>query len=104
MLSWLIPIFLFFGIWFFLIKRMAGQQPGFMAIGKNKAKIYMQEDIDIRFADVAGVGEGKIESALDPKPPNLKQELFLKKIQHGFPFFKKSIRRLFSLMLQCGRA
>jgi cell division protease FtsH len=49
------------GIWFFLMKRMAGQQPGFMTLGKNKAKIYMQEDIDIRFADVAGVDEAKQE-------------------------------------------
>jgi cell division protease FtsH len=59
--SWLIPIFIFFGIWFFLMKRMTGQQPGFMTLGKNKAKIYMQEDIDIRFEDVAGVEESKQE-------------------------------------------
>jgi cell division protease FtsH len=59
--SWLIPIFIFLGIWFFLMKRMTGQQPGFMTIGKNKAKIYMQEDIDIRFEDVAGVEESKQE-------------------------------------------
>ena len=59
--SWLIPIFIFIGIWFFLMKRMTGQQPGFMSLGKNKAKIYMQEDIDIRFEDVAGVDESKQE-------------------------------------------
>jgi cell division protease FtsH len=59
--SWLIPIFIFFGIWFFLMKRMAGQQPGFMTLGKNKAKIFIQEDIDIRFEDVAGVEEAKLE-------------------------------------------
>ncbi|MGD8291239.1 MAG: ATP-dependent zinc metalloprotease FtsH, partial [Desulfobacterales bacterium] len=59
--SWLIPIFIFFGIWFFLMKRMTGQQPGFMTLGKNKAKIYMREDIDIRFEDVAGVEESKQE-------------------------------------------
>jgi cell division protease FtsH len=61
LLSWLIPIFIFFGIWFFLMKRMSGQQPGFMTLGKNKAKIYMQEDISIRFEDVAGVDEAKHE-------------------------------------------
>jgi len=59
--SWLIPIFIFIGIWFFLMKRMTGQQPGFMTLGKNKAKIYMQEDIDVRFEDVAGVDESKQE-------------------------------------------
>ena len=45
LLSWVVPVFLFFGLWYFLMKRMAGQQPGFMTLGKNKAKIYMQEDI-----------------------------------------------------------
>ena len=42
LLSWIIPVFLFFGVWYFLMKRMAGQQPGFMTLGKNKAKVYMQ--------------------------------------------------------------
>ena len=61
LLSWIIPVFLFFGIWYFMMKRMAGQQPGFMTLGKNKAKIYMQEDIQVRFDDVAGVDEAKQE-------------------------------------------
>ncbi|MEJ2166550.1 MAG: ATP-dependent metallopeptidase FtsH/Yme1/Tma family protein [Desulfobacterales bacterium] len=61
LLSWVVPIFLFFGIWYFMMKRMAGQQPGFMTLGKNKAKIYMQEDIPVRFNDVAGVDEAKQE-------------------------------------------
>jgi len=61
LLSWIIPVFLFFGVWYFMMKRMAGQQPGFMTLGKNKAKIYMQEDIQVRFDDVAGVDEAKQE-------------------------------------------
>jgi cell division protease FtsH len=32
-----------------------------MMLGKNKAKIYMQEDMDVRFDDVAGVDEAKQE-------------------------------------------
>ena len=59
--SWLLPIFIFLGIWYFMMRRMSGQQPGFMTLGKNKAKIFMQEDIDIRFSDVAGVDESKEE-------------------------------------------
>jgi len=59
--SWLLPIFIFFGIWYFMMRRMSGQQSGFMTLGKNKAKIFMQEDIDIRFKDVAGVDEAKEE-------------------------------------------
>ncbi len=61
LLSWIVPVVLFFGLWFFLMKRMAGQQPGFMSLGKNKAKIYVQEDIDVNFEDVAGVDEAKQE-------------------------------------------
>jgi cell division protease FtsH len=61
LLSWIFPIFLFVGIWFFLIRRMAGQQPGFMTLGKNKAKIYVQDELDITFEDVAGVDEAKQE-------------------------------------------
>ncbi len=61
LLSWLIPVFLFVGIWYFMIRRMAGQQPGFMSLGKNKAKIYMNDDLDVTFDDVAGVDESKQE-------------------------------------------
>jgi len=61
LLSWVVPVFLFFGLWYFLMKRMAGQQPGFMSLGKNKAKIYVQQEIDVRFEDVAGVDEAKQE-------------------------------------------
>jgi cell division protease FtsH len=61
LLSWVLPIFLFIGIWFFLMKRMTGQQPGFLSLGKNKAKIYMQDELDVTFEDVAGVDEAKQE-------------------------------------------
>ncbi len=61
LLSWVIPVALFVGVWFFLIKRMQGQQPGFMTIGKNKAKIYMENEVGVRFGDVAGVDEAKQE-------------------------------------------
>lgn len=61
LLSWIVPVFIFFGVWFFLMKRMAGQQTGFMTLGKNKAKIYMEEDLKVTFNDVAGVDESKQE-------------------------------------------
>jgi cell division protease FtsH len=60
-LSWIIPTALFLGIWFFLMRRMTGQQQSFMTLGKNKAKIYMQDDLDVTFDDVAGVDESKQE-------------------------------------------
>ena len=60
-LSWIVPIFIFVGIWYFFMRRMTGQQQGFMTLGKNKAKIYSDEDIDVRFEDVAGADESKQE-------------------------------------------
>ena len=60
LMSWLIPIALFFGIWVFMMRRFQ-QQSGFMQIGKNKAKIYMEDDVGVRFADAAGVDESKQE-------------------------------------------
>ena len=59
--SWLFPLILFVGVWYFLMKRMGGQQAGFMTLGKNKAKIYMENELNVTFADVAGVDEAKQE-------------------------------------------
>src|SRR5512136_434419 len=59
--SWIFPIIIFFGIWYLLMKKMGGQQAGFMTLGKSKAKIYMENEIKITFKDVAGVDEAKQE-------------------------------------------
>jgi cell division protease FtsH len=64
-LSWVVPILLFAGIWIFLGRRMAkqlgGPGGGLMAIGKSKAKVYVETDTKVTFADVAGVDEAKDE-------------------------------------------
>lgn len=60
LLSWIIPTAIFFGVWFFFIKRMAGQQQGFMTLGR-KSKIYVQSDLNVTFKDVAGVDEARQE-------------------------------------------
>ncbi len=59
--SWIFPLLLFVGVWYFLMKRMGGSQAGFMTLGKNKAKIYMENELNVTFADVAGVDEAKQE-------------------------------------------
>jgi cell division protease FtsH len=59
--SWVFPIILFVGIWYFMMKRMGSQQAGFMTLGKNKAKIYMENELNVTFNDVAGVDEAKQE-------------------------------------------
>ena len=63
-LSWVIPALVFFGVWYLLIRRMAGQQGlggGFMSIGKSRAKVYVEKKTGVTFADVAGVDEAKAE-------------------------------------------
>ena len=35
LLSWAVPFLLVIGIWYFFMRRMSGQQPGFMSLGKN---------------------------------------------------------------------
>ncbi len=53
---------LFLAIWIFLTKRMAGSAGGgLMAIGKSKAKVYVETDTKVTFADAAGVDEAKHE-------------------------------------------
>jgi cell division protease FtsH len=63
LLSWVIPVLLFVGIWMFLLRRMAGRGPGagFMSIGKSQAKVYVETDTKVSFDDVAGVDEAKAE-------------------------------------------
>ena len=63
-LSWVVPILLFFVIWAFFARRMAerlGGPGGMLAIGKSKAKIYVETNTKTTFADVAGVDESKVE-------------------------------------------
>ena len=63
-MSWVIPALVFFGVWYLLIRRMAGQQGlggGFMSIGKSRAKVYVEKKTGVTFADVAGVDEAKAE-------------------------------------------
>jgi cell division protease FtsH len=64
LLSWIMPVALFFGLWWYIAKRAAEGQGfggGLMAIGKSKAKIYVEADTGVTFADVAGVDEAKDE-------------------------------------------
>ena len=62
-LSWVIPIGLFYMVWIFISRRLdrQGGLGGFMSIGKSRAKVYVEKDIKVTFADVAGVDEAKFE-------------------------------------------
>ena len=63
-LGFVVPALVFVGLWFFLMRRFAekgGMGGGFLSIGKSKAKVYMEKDVKVTFADVAGVDEAKEE-------------------------------------------
>lgn len=59
-LSWVLPALVFFFLWSFLIRRMAGGA-GVMEIGKSKAKVYMEKETGVTFDDVAGIDEARQE-------------------------------------------
>ena len=63
LISWVVPIFIFWGLWSFLSKKMMNQAGGpnsmMFGMGKSNAKIYVQSTEGIRFSDVAGEEEAK---------------------------------------------
>ena len=62
LLSWVLPMGLFFLIWRFALKKMGGGGlGGLMTLGKSKAKVYVQKDTGVTFGDVAGIDEAKAE-------------------------------------------
>ena len=64
-LSWILPLAIFIGIWFFIMKRMSGGAGGgggqIFNIGKSKARLINKEDVSVTFNDVAGLEGAKEE-------------------------------------------
>jgi len=60
LLSWILPALIFVGIWMFFMKRM-GAASGLVSLGKSKAKVYMEKQTGVTFADVAGIDEARAE-------------------------------------------
>ena len=133
-LSWVVPVLLFAGIWMFVGRRMAKQLGGsggggLMAIGKSKAKVYVETDTKVTFADVAGVEEAKEELKeivaflKDPKgygrlgarmpkgvllvgPPGTGKTLLAKAVagEAGVPFFSISGSEFVEMFVGVGAA
>jgi cell division protease FtsH len=130
LLSWILPALIFFGIWFYLGRRMSqGLGGGFMSIGKSRAKIYVENKTGVTFADVAGVDEAKaelqevVEFLKDPKkygrlgarvpkgvllvgPPGTGKTLLARAVagEAGVPFFSISGSEFVEMFVGVGAA
>lgn len=129
-LSWIVPAVVFVGIWLFLLRRMGDRfGGGLMQIGKSKAKIYVEKNTGVTFADVAGVDEAKdelreiVDFLKDPKkysrlggrmpkgillvgPPGTGKTLLAKAVagEAGVPFFSISGSEFVEMFVGVGAA
>ncbi len=60
-LSWTLPLIFMLVFWWFISGRMSQTQGKLMGMGKANVKVYVEHDLPIRFADVAGIDEAKAE-------------------------------------------
>jgi cell division protease FtsH len=131
LLSWILPVLLFFGIWMFVFRKIAERQGmgGMMSIGKSRAKVYVEKDTKVTFEDVAGVDEAKEELAeiidflADPKrhgilgarvpkgilllgPPGTGKTLLARAVagEAGVPFFSISGSEFVEMFVGVGAA
>jgi cell division protease FtsH len=61
LLGWIIPLVFFVAIWGFFFRRMSGAEGGVMSFARSRAKIYADDEVKVRFTDVAGVDEARDE-------------------------------------------
>jgi cell division protease FtsH len=130
-ISWVAPALVFFGVWYLLFRRLASKQGmgSFLSIGKSRAKVYVQTNTGVTFADVAGVDEAQreLEEVVDflkhpkeygrlgahiPKgvllvgPPGTGKTLLAKAVagEAGVPFFSISGSEFVEMFVGVGAA
>jgi cell division protease FtsH len=130
-LSWVIPVVIFYVAWMFLFRRFAEKQGlgVLMTVGKSRAKVFVETDTKVTFKDVAGVEEAKFELQelvaflRDPKsygrlgarvpkgvllvgPPGTGKTLLAKAVagEAGVPFFSISGSEFVEMFVGVGAA
>jgi cell division protease FtsH len=61
LLGWLLPLAFFVAIWGFFFRRLGGAEGGVMSFARSRAKVFADDEVKVRFADVAGVDEAREE-------------------------------------------
>ena len=59
--NWVIPGIFFLFLWMLILPRLGGGGAGLFALGKSRARIVAEGEVDVTFEDVAGVDEAKDE-------------------------------------------
>jgi cell division protease FtsH len=61
LLGWILPVVFVVALWGFFFRRMGGAEGGVMSFARSRAKIYADDEVKVRFVDVAGVDEAEEE-------------------------------------------
>jgi cell division protease FtsH len=61
LVGWIVPLIFFVAIWGFFLRRMSGAEGGVMSFARSRAKAYADDEVKVRFTDVAGVDEAEEE-------------------------------------------
>ena len=61
LLGWLLPVVFFVGLWSLFFRRMSGAEGGIMSFARSKAKVFADDEVKVKFTDVAGVDEARDE-------------------------------------------
>jgi cell division protease FtsH len=61
LMAWLLPLLVIFGLWSLLARRFRAAGEGVFGIGKSRAKMIVDKNTGVTFADVAGCDEAKQE-------------------------------------------
>ena len=59
--GWVVLLVFMIGLWSFFFRRLSGAEGGVMAFARSRAKIYADDDVKVKFSDVAGVDEAEEE-------------------------------------------
>src|SRR5258706_1995669 len=61
LLGWVLPVVFIVDLWGFFFRRMGGAEGGVMSFARSRAKIYADDEVKVKFSDVAGVDEAEDE-------------------------------------------